>query len=71
MSSASTRSSFDPGRLIAERAFVVQLSGEHAPERSQDLSGRAENVATGEHVDFDSVQELEAFLRRAGRGADN
>ena len=54
------------GRIAADRAFVLQLSDAPAALPEGSVSGRVENVATGEHAHFDSLQELEVFLRRSG-----
>lgn len=50
------------GRMAPERAFVLQLN--HAPA-GKAVSGRVESVATGEHAQFETLQELEAFLKRS------
>jgi hypothetical protein len=50
-----------PGRrIVPERLFVVQLH-----DQGQDgLQGQVENVATGEQMRFESLQELDGFMRR-------
>lgn len=49
-------------RQTAHRSFVVQLSEAQPVRADNPVCGRVENVATGEHAHFDTLQELDAFL---------
>jgi hypothetical protein len=55
--------------LPAGRAFVVRLRAEANPEADK-WSGRVEHVVSGRSEKFDSLVELESFLRRMVRGAN-
>lgn len=58
------------GRLISRRAFVVQLHEARPAQPSEGVSGRVENIATGENAEFDSLQELDEFMRQSRDKAD-
>lgn len=47
--------------LPSARAYVVKLHRDAVPEQGQ-LKGRLEHIASGDHVDFDSADELLAWL---------
>lgn len=53
------------GRFAASRAFVVQFDEDATARPSEPVSGRVENVATGEQALFDSLNDLEHFMRRS------
>lgn len=56
------------GRIAAARSFVVQLHPTSPTATDEPISGRVENVATGEYTDFASLDELDQFMRLiAGR----
>ena len=58
------------GRIAAARSFVVQLHPLSSASSEQPMRGRVENVATGEYADFDSLLELDQFMRQsAGRSS--
>ena len=65
MNSPRAKSAVHHGRLAARRAFVVQLDEEVPARRSEPVTGRVENIATGERSLFDSLDELESFMRRS------
>lgn len=56
---------YAPPRYTAGRSFVVQLRDALSGAPQGLVSGRVENVATGENAVFDTLQELEAFMRRS------
>lgn len=67
MNSSRAKAAAPSGRMVAGRSFVVQLH-ENLPARpSEPVSGRVENVATGEQAQFDSLEELDDFMRRSAR----
>jgi hypothetical protein len=53
----------------SRRSFVVKLHRDARPARG-GLQGRAENLATGRHFDFDGGDELLAGLERELAAAD-
>lgn len=70
MNSPRAKSALRNGRIAASRAFVVQLDEVVPTQRGQPVSGRVENVATGEQSSFDSLNDLESFMRRSARNAE-
>ncbi|MGE0821177.1 MAG: hypothetical protein AB7G75_07010 [Candidatus Binatia bacterium] len=52
-----------PVSLPANRAFVVQVAAEAAPEQGA-ISGRVEHVVSMEATHFHSVEELMSFMIR-------
>lgn len=65
MNSPRAKSAVRSGRTAASRAFVVQLDEDVPARLSEPVSGRVENVATGEQSLFDSLNALENFMRRS------
>ncbi len=63
MNSFRAKAPLTAGRVVADRSFVVQLHRALPAESSEPVSGRVENVATGEHAYFESLQELDDFMR--------
>lgn len=70
MNSPRTKPAVRNGRIAANRAFVVQLDEVVITQRSESVSGRVENIATGEQSLFDSLNDLESFMRRSVTNAD-
>ncbi len=69
MNSSRAKAPPTGGRINADRSFVVQLHRVSPGQSTEPVSGRVENVATGEHALFDSLQELDRFMRlSASRG---
>lgn len=66
MTSQRAKATYPGGRLTAGRAFVVQLYEAEPAQPAEGVWGRVENVATGECIQFDSLQELGEFMRRTG-----
>lgn len=64
MNSPRAKPAVPNGRFAARRAFVVQFDAAAADRPSEPISGRVENIATGEQSLFDSLNELENFMRR-------
>lgn len=64
-----SRTQMAPGRrIVPELLFVVQL---HSKDQGVDrLFGQVENVATGEQMRFESLQELDGFMRRTAGTAE-
>ncbi|MDM4772616.1 hypothetical protein [Solimonas sp. SE-A11] len=65
MNSPRSKTAAFGGRLAAARSFVVQLHEDPPKQASKPVSGRVENVATGEQAQFGSLQELDEFMRRS------
>lgn len=65
MNSPRAKSAVRSGRLAARRAFVVQLDEDMPARLTEPVSGRVENIATGEQSLFDSLDDLESFMRRS------
>lgn len=70
MNSPRAKSAARGSRLAARRAFVVQLDEEVPARRSDPVSGLVENIATGEQSLFDSLDDLESFMRRSLASGD-
>lgn len=71
MNHSRKRPAASGGRPVAHRSFVVQLNEPQPVRPGGAVCGRVEKVATGEHAQFDTLQELDAFLRRsAGRPSE-
>jgi len=70
MNSPRAKAAVLNGRIAASRAFVVQLDEDAPTQLSESLSGRVENVATGERSLFDSLNDLEHFMRRSLANGD-
>ena len=65
MDRSRAKSAASGNRSIAHRSFVVQLNEALPVRQGNPVCGRVENVATGERAQFDTLQELEAFLLRS------
>ena len=50
-----------PSPLSVTRAFVVQFRADTAVEQGP-LAGRVEHVASGQAIDFESLETLLAFI---------
>lgn len=65
MNSHRAKAAHPGGRLVAGRAFVVQLYEAQQAQSAEGVCGRVENVATGENAHFESLRELDEFMRQS------
>jgi hypothetical protein len=56
--------------LPSARSYVVKLHRDAVPEQGH-LKGRLEHIASGDHIDFYSADELLAWLERHAASWNN
>jgi hypothetical protein len=55
--------------LPSNRSYVLKLHRDAAPQRGH-FCGRLEHIVSGDHVDFDSAEQLIAWLAQHAASVD-